>query len=247
MSSLQRAATSFQLLYNVIKSAPQSEGKEGETKVTRTSGHIEFKNVRFKYSSRDKEVLQGLSFEVLPGQTVALVGTSGCGKSTSIGLLTKLYRASEGEILIDGQNIDMLDARSLRQQIGIVQQEPKLFDGTISENIRLGREVGQETVREAANIANASDFIEKLEKGFETRLGPGGVQLSGGQKQRICISRALVTAPSILLLDEATSALDSHNEHIVNVSFSFEFRPRPLSKTFRKPLTKLLSAVPLSS
>ncbi|CAI2324374.1 unnamed protein product [Caenorhabditis sp. 36 PRJEB53466] len=189
MSSLQRAATSFQLLHDVIKSAPKSEGKEGETKVTATSGHIEFRNVRFKYSSRDKDVLQGLSFEVLPGQTVALVGTSGCGKSTSIGLLTKLYRATEGEILIDGQNIDMLDARTLRQQIGIVQQEPKLFDGTIVDNIRLGRQVDDETVQSATDIANASDFIE---------------------------NRALVTSPSILLLDEATSALDAHNEHIVN-------------------------------
>ncbi|EGT38653.1 hypothetical protein CAEBREN_30138 [Caenorhabditis brenneri] len=160
--------------------------------------------------------LGGLSLTVLPGQTIALVGTSGCGKSTSIGLLTKLYRASEGEILIDGQNIDMLDAKCLRQQIGVVQQEPKLFDGTIMENIRLGRNVDRKTIETAAEIANASGFIEKLENGYETRLGPGGVQLSGGQKQRICIARALVTSPSILLLDEATSALDSHNEHIVN-------------------------------
>uniref|UniRef100_A0A1I7UR07 Multidrug resistance protein 1 n=2 Tax=Caenorhabditis tropicalis TaxID=1561998 RepID=A0A1I7UR07_9PELO len=216
MSSLQRAATSFQLLYNTIESAPKSEGKEGEAKVFSIKGNIEFKDVRFKYATRDKEVLQGLSLEVLPGQTIALVGTSGCGKSTSIGLLTKLYRASEGEILIDGQNIDMLDARSLRQHIGVVQQEPKLFDGTIMENIRLGRNVDLNTIETAAEIANASGFIEKLENGYETRLGPGGVQLSGGQKQRICIARALVTSPSILLLDEATSALDSHNEHIVN-------------------------------
>lgn len=216
MSSLQRAATSFQLLYKTIESAPKSEGKEGETKYFSAKGNIEFKNVRFKYATRDKEVLQGLSLQVLPGQTIALVGTSGCGKSTSIGLLTKLYRASEGEILIDGQNIDMLDAKCLRQQIGVVQQEPKLFDGTIMENIRLGRNVDQKTIETAAEIANASGFIEKLENGYETRLGPGGVQLSGGQKQRICIARALVTSPSILLLDEATSALDSHNEHIVN-------------------------------
>lgn len=216
MSSLQRAAASFQLLYNTIESAPKSEGKEGESKVFSARGNIEFKDVRFKYATRDKEVLQGLSLEVLPGQTIALVGTSGCGKSTSIGLLTKLYRASEGEILIDGHNIDMLDAKMLRQQIGVVQQEPKLFDGTIMENIRLGRNVDQHTIETAAEIANASGFIEKLENGYETRLGPGGVQLSGGQKQRICIARALVTSPSILLLDEATSALDSHNEHIVN-------------------------------
>lgn len=216
MSSLQRAATSFQLLYKTIASAPKSEGKEGESKVFSAKGNVEFKNVRFMYATRDKEVLQGLSLEVLPGQTIALVGTSGCGKSTSIGLLTKLYRASEGEILIDGQNIDMLDAKSLRQQIGVVQQEPKLFDGTIMENIKLGRNVDQKTIETAAEIANASSFIEKLENGYETRLGPGGVQLSGGQKQRICIARALVTSPSILLLDEATSALDSHNEVIVN-------------------------------
>ncbi|CAA88940.4 P-GlycoProtein related [Caenorhabditis elegans] len=216
MSSLQQAATSFLLLYKTIESAPKSEGKEGEIKISSTRGNIEFRDVRFKYFTRDNEVLQGLSLQVLPGQTVALVGTSGCGKSTSIGLLTKLYRASEGEILIDGKNIDMLDAKSLRQQIGIVQQEPKLFDGTIMENIKLGRNVDEETIKTAADIANASSFIEKLENGYETRLGPGGVQLSGGQKQRICIARALVTSPSILLLDEATSALDSHNEHIVN-------------------------------
>ncbi|PIC44134.1 hypothetical protein B9Z55_004606 [Caenorhabditis nigoni] len=216
MSSLQRAAASFQLLYKTISSAPKPGEKNGESRTFSPKGHIEFKDVRFKYATRDKEVLQGLSLEVLPGQTIALVGTSGCGKSTSIGLLTKLYRASEGEILIDGHNIDMLDAKVLRQQIGVVQQEPKLFDGTIMENIKLGRNVDQKTIETAAEIANASSFIEKLENGYETRLGPGGVQLSGGQKQRICIARALVTSPSILLLDEATSALDSHNEHIVN-------------------------------
>ncbi|CAI5442420.1 unnamed protein product [Caenorhabditis angaria] len=216
LSSLQQAASSFQLLHDVILSAPLKEGKEGELKIKSTSGHIVFKNVHFKYATRDKKVLQGLSFEVLPGQTVALVGTSGCGKSTSIGLLTKMYRANEGEILLDGQNIDLIDAKSLRQQIGIVEQEPKLFDGTIVENIRLGRDVTNEMIQNATDIANASDFINSLEKGYQTRIGSGSVQLSGGQKQRICISRALVSAPSILLLDEATSALDSHNEHIVN-------------------------------
>ncbi|CAB3407204.1 unnamed protein product [Caenorhabditis bovis] len=218
LTTLQQAAASFTSLQSVIEMTSESDDLKADTKVTNLQGHIVFKNVHFKYPTRDKKILTGLSFEALPGQSIALVGTSGCGKSTSIGLLTKLYRLDQGEITVDGMNVRILDERSLRSKFGIVPQEPKLFEGTIMENIKLGRDVSDDDVVNAAKIANADGFIRKLKDGYETKLGTGGVQLSGGQKQRICISRALVTSPSVLLLDEATSALDSHSEAIVNAA-----------------------------
>ncbi|CAB3405451.1 unnamed protein product [Caenorhabditis bovis] len=218
LTTLQQAAASFALLQDVIQSTTPSDDLKAHTTVTSLKGHIVFRNVHFKYATRDKQILNGLSFEARPGQTIGLVGTSGCGKSTSIGLLTKLYRADQREITVDGMNVNILDERSLRSNLGIVQQEPKLFEGTIMENIKLGREISDEEAMKAARIANADEFIQKLRNGYETKLGTGGVQLSGGQKQRICISRALATSPSVLLLDEATSALDSHSESVVNAA-----------------------------
>ncbi|XP_059614190.1 multidrug resistance protein homolog 49-like [Phlebotomus argentipes] len=205
-------------IYEVInrKSKINPYSKNGKT-VEEFKGNIEFKNVRFHYPSRkDVKILKDVSFQVRKGQTVALVGSSGSGKSTCLQLLQRLYDPTEGSVSIDGVNIKDLNIGFLRSQIGVVGQEPVLFSATIAENIRFGcPEATQEQIEEAARIANCHSFVEKLPQGYETMLGENGAQLSGGQKQRIAIARAMVRNPKILLLDEATSALDTTSERIV--------------------------------
>ncbi|XP_075683423.1 ATP-binding cassette sub-family B member 5-like isoform X1 [Rhinoderma darwinii] len=183
-------------------------------------GDVEFKNVNFCYPSRPNvQVLNGLNLKVKSGQTVALVGQSGCGKSTTVQLLQRLYDPQEGAIMVDGHDIRSLNVRYYRELIGVVSQEPVLFGTSIKENIKYGREnVTEEEIEAAAKEANAFDFIMALPKKFETLVGERGAQLSGGQKQRIAIARALVRNPKILLLDEATSALDTESESIVQAA-----------------------------
>ncbi|XP_012946828.2 ATP-dependent translocase ABCB1 [Aplysia californica] len=186
-------------------------------KLSSISGHIRFRNVHFHYPSRpETKILQGINVEATPGQTIALVGASGCGKSTLVQLLLRFYDPQQGQILIDNKEIRSLNVTWLRQHIGVVSQEPVLFNRTIAENIRYGRDgVSMEEIELACKKANAYDFIMKLPNTYETLVGQRGTQLSGGQKQRIAIARALVRDPKILLLDEATSALDNASESIV--------------------------------
>ncbi|XP_015773938.1 PREDICTED: multidrug resistance protein 1-like [Acropora digitifera] len=183
-------------------------------------GDVAFENIEFVYPSRpDIKILNGLSLTVKSGQTVALVGESGCGKSTVVKLLQRFYDPSNGLVTVDGYDIRSLNLRWLRQHIGIVSQEPVLFDTTIAENIRYGKDgVTQDQIESACKMANAHDFIAKLPQGYNTLVGERGTQLSGGQKQRIAIARALVKDPRILLLDEATSALDTESESIVQAA-----------------------------
>ncbi|XP_021045506.1 multidrug resistance protein 1B isoform X1 [Mus pahari] len=183
-------------------------------------GNLEFKNVHFNYPSRSEvKILKGLNLKVKSGQTVALVGNSGCGKSTTVQLLQRLYDPLEGVVSIDGQDIRTINVRYLREIIGVVSQEPVLFATTIAENIRYGREdVTMDEIKKAVKEANAYDFIMKLPHQFDTLVGERGAQLSGGQKQRIAIARALVRNPKILLLDEATSALDTESEAVVQAA-----------------------------
>lgn len=191
------------------------ENKAG--KKPKITGNVEFKNVKFKYPSRpDIQILNGINFSVEPSKTLALVGSSGCGKSTTIQLIQRFYDTEEGDIFIDGTNIKDINLSWLRQHIGVVSQEPILFACSIRENIRLGRDdVTDAEIEQATRDANAFDFVSKLPKKFDTLVGERGAQLSGGQKQRIAIARALVRKPVILLLDEATSALDTESESIV--------------------------------
>ncbi|KAM5157180.1 ATP-binding cassette sub-family B member 5-like [Mantella aurantiaca] len=183
-------------------------------------GNIEFRNVHFSYPSRmTVQVLKGLNLKVKSGQTVALVGQSGCGKSTTVQLLQRLYDPQDGQILVDGHDIRSLNIRQYRELIGVVSQEPVLFATTIKSNIKYGRlDVTDEEIERAAKEANAYDFIMQLPDKFETLVGERGAQLSGGQKQRIAIARALVRNPKILLLDEATSALDTESESVVQAA-----------------------------
>eukprot|EP00742_Colponemidia_sp_Colp-10_P003632 GILJ01003866.1.p1 GENE.GILJ01003866.1~~GILJ01003866.1.p1 ORF type:complete len:1310 (-),score=238.99 GILJ01003866.1:288-4217(-) len=182
-----------------------------------TAGEVEFKDVQFRYPSRpDTMVLKSMTFRAKAREILALVGHSGCGKSTVVQLLERFYDPEAGSILIDGHDIKTVNVTWLRKHIGMVGQEPVLFETSIYENIRYGNpEATREEIEGAAQLANASDFIYGLEKGFETNVGPRGSQLSGGQKQRVAIARAIVRNPKILLLDEATSALDAESERVV--------------------------------
>ncbi|XP_027395695.1 multidrug resistance protein 1 isoform X2 [Bos indicus x Bos taurus] len=194
-------------------------------------GNLEFRNVHFHYPSRNEvKILKGLNLKVGSGQTVALVGNSGCGKSTTVQLMQRLYDPTEGMVSIDGQDIRTINVRYLREIIGVVSQEPVLFATTIAENIRYGREdVTMDEIQKAVKEANAYDFIMKLPNKFDTLVGERGAQLSGGQKQRIAIAQALVRNPKILLLDEATSALDTESEAVVQAALDKDESVPPVS------------------
>ncbi|TKA23095.1 hypothetical protein B0A50_07412 [Salinomyces thailandicus] len=182
-------------------------------------GHVQLKNVCFSYPGRPATVLDHLSLDIAAGSFVALVGHSGCGKSTVISLASRLYHPTSGSITVDGINLDDLDSYTLRTQLSVVAQEPVLFSGTIRENLLMGlplhEDVSEERIAKACQDANIESLISSLPEGYNTALGNKGVQLSGGQRQRIAIARTLLRNPKILLLDEATSALDSESEHLV--------------------------------
>uniref|UniRef100_A0A8C1WMY6 ATP-binding cassette, sub-family B (MDR/TAP), member 5 n=1 Tax=Cyprinus carpio TaxID=7962 RepID=A0A8C1WMY6_CYPCA len=222
--NLESIATARGAAYEVYKTIDMprpidSSSKEGH-KPDHVKGDIEFKNIHFSYPSRkDVKILQGMNLKVPHGKTIALVGASGCGKSTTIQLLQRFYDPDSGEVTLDGHDIRSLNVCWLRENMGIVSQEPVLFGTTIAENIRYGREdATDEDIERAIKEANAYDFISKLPDKLNTMVGERGAQLSGGQKQRIAIARALIKNPKILLLDEATSALDTQSESIVQAA-----------------------------
>ena len=189
--------------------------EDGGLELTDFKESIEFRNVKFGYEE-SREVLGGINFSVKKGQTVALVGPSGGGKSTTSDLIPRFYDITAGEILIDGHNIKEYNLRSLREAMGIVSQETILFNDSIENNIRLGNDKAtMEEIVKAARIANAHDFITESPEGYQTNIGDRGTKLSGGQRQRLSIARAVLKNPDILILDEATSALDTESEKLV--------------------------------
>ncbi|KAH0821045.1 hypothetical protein GEV33_001746 [Tenebrio molitor] len=202
-------------VFEILDTEPQINlYKNLGTKPKTMRGDISFKNVHFQYPSRpDVKILQGFNLDIKSGETVALVGSSGCGKSTCIQLIQRFYDAVSGSVTIDDNNITKLNLTWLRNKIGVVGQEPALFAATIADNIKYGNvSATQDDIEKAAKKANAHNFIKSLPRGYNTLIGERGAQISGGQKQRIAIARALIREPKILLLDEATSALDTTSE-----------------------------------
>ena len=215
----QEGLTGFERFMEVLEIEPDIVDSKNAIDLKDVKGAIEYCNVGFKYNKTNDYVLKDINLKIKPGEYVALVGTSGAGKTTICSLLPRFYEVSEGKILIDGHNIKDIKLNSLRQNIGIVQQDVYLFAGTILDNIRYGRfDATDEEVIEAAKKANAHDFIMELPDGYNTDCGQRGVKLSGGQKQLLSIARVFLKNPPILIFDEATSALDNESERIVQES-----------------------------
>ena len=215
----QDGITGFERFMEILEIEPDIKDKKDAHNLLDVKGAIEYRHVGFRYNQKSDYVLKDIDLKVAPGEYIALVGSSGAGKTTICSLLPRFYEVSEGDIFIDGQNIKDIKLNSLRQNIGIVQQDVYLFAGTILDNIRYGRfDATDEEVIEAAKKANAHDFIMELPDGYDTDCGQRGVKLSGGQKQRLSIARVFLKNPPILIFDEATSALDNESEHIVQQS-----------------------------
>lgn len=215
----QEGATGFERFMEILEVEPDIKDSKDAIELEDVEGHVEFHQVGFRYNEKTDYVFENINLDVHPGDYIALVGSSGVGKTTICSLLPRFYEVSKGYITIDGKDIRDIKMTSLRQNIGIVQQDVYLFAGTIMDNIRYGKfNASDEEVIEAAKKANAHDFIMELPDGYHTDCGQRGVKLSGGQKQRLSIARVFLKNPPILIFDEATSALDNESEHIVQES-----------------------------
>ncbi len=212
---MQQAATALEKIFALLDTQPHIPENDALPALGEVEGRVAFDNVSFAYRPQHR-TLHNLSFEVNPGEVLALVGPSGSGKTTLITLLARFYDPTEGRILVDGRDIRECNVQSLRRQIGIVMQDNILFSGSIADNIKYGRPgATDEEMLAAARAAHADEFVSKLAQGYNTWLGERGVQLSGGQRQRIAIARVILKDPRILILDEATSALDTESERLV--------------------------------
>ncbi|TQE91845.1 ABC transporter ATP-binding protein [Ureibacillus terrenus] len=210
----------FKRFREMLRQEPEIKDRENAIAVPHLEGNISFKDVSFRYDET-KPVLNNVSFDIKAGQTIAFVGSSGAGKTTICSLIPRFYDVDEGSITIDGIDIRDMTQKSLRQQIGIVQQDVFLFTGTIRENIEYGRlGASFEEIQAAAEKAHLKDFIESLPDGYDTQIGERGLKLSGGQKQRLAIARMFLKNPPILILDEATSALDTETEMMIQNSLN---------------------------
>lgn len=222
MEQFQRGMTGIERFVEVMDADIEIFDKPDAIDLKAVKGQLSFEHVSFRYDGDDSYVLKDVSFQVQPGQSVAFVGPSGGGKTTITNLIQRFYDVESGRILIDGQDIKDIKLKSLRNNIGVVQQDVYLFSGTVFENIEYGRPgASKEDVIKAAKLAGAHDFISQLDKGYDTYVGERGTKLSGGQKQRISIARVFLKNPPILILDEATSALDNENEKIVQESLEY--------------------------
>ena len=215
----QEGITGFERFMDVLEVEPDIQDAAGALPLRHVHGQVEFRNVSFTYKDNQEEVLKKLSLHINAGDYIALVGASGVGKTTLCSLIPRFYEVNAGQICLDGQDIRTITLRSLRENIGIVQQDVYLFAGTIADNIRYGKlDASNGEIIAAAKQANAHDFIMALPEGYETDIGQRGVKLSGGQKQRLSIARVFLKNPPIIIFDEATSALDNASEKAVQES-----------------------------
>lgn len=212
----QRGMTGIERFSELMEAKIDIFDEEGAVPLQDVKGEVTFKNVSFEYPDDHTQVLSGINLTIKPGEKVALVGPSGGGKTTLCSLIPRFYDPTEGEILLDGQNIKNVTLESLRSNIGVVQQDVYLFSGSVYENIAYGKtDATREEVIQAAKMAGAHEFIMELKDGYDTYVGERGVKLSGGQKQRISIARVMVRSPKLVILDEATASLDNESEHLV--------------------------------
>lgn len=215
----QRGMTGIERFYQLMDEPIEIKDEPRARPIENVAGEIVFENVSFSYGEGGEEVLSNISFTIKPGEHIAIVGPSGSGKTTLCNLIPRFYEPTGGRILLDGRDLRSITLESLRSNIGMVQQDVYLFSGTVAENIAYGSpDATIEEIREAARLAGALEFIEKLPNGFDTYVGERGVKLSGGQKQRISIARVFLKDPPVLILDEATSALDNESERLVQLS-----------------------------
>ena len=225
----QEGVTGFDRLVEMLEVQPDIEDAPDATDLSRVRGQIDFKEVSFSYQEGLEHVLKDLSLTVRAGEYVALVGPSGVGKTTLCSLIPRFYDVNEGAVLVDGTDVRDISLRSLRKNIGVVQQDVYLFAGTVADNIRYGKpDATQIEVVQAARKAHAYDFIRALPNGFETDIGQRGVKLSGGQKQRLSIARVFLKNPPVIIFDEATSALDNDSERAVQRSLETLARKRTM-------------------
>jgi len=212
VNMFSRTSASAERIFNILETEPEIKNKDKAIKVDRIKGEVEFKNVSLSYG--DEDILKDVSFHAKPGETVAIMGATGSGKSSLINLIPRYYEATKGQILIDGVDNRDYDLQNLRKQVSIVMQDVFLFSETISNNIAYGQPgLDLEKIKRAAEISSARNFIEDMEAGFEEVIGERGMGLSGGQKQRVSLARAIVEESPILILDDATSAVDMETEH----------------------------------
>lgn len=215
IGALQDRFISLRATFGLLDKEPEIKDAPGARTVRQATGHVVYDSVDFSYSGRT-DTLKNISFEAQPGHVIGIVGPTGAGKSTLVSLLPRFYEPKRGRLLLDGADIRTLTLKSLRAQISLVLQEPLLFSGSIAENIRYGRlEAGMDEIIEAAQAANAHDFITRLPKQYETLLGERGTAISGGERQRIAVARAFLKNAPILVLDEPTSSVDSKTEAVI--------------------------------
>ncbi len=220
IESYPKGIAGFKRLTEELDKKPAIQDKENAIEVDRLEGNIEYKNVSFWYDA-SKKVLDGIDLSIRTGETVAFVGPSGAGKTTICNLLPRFYEVSEGEVTVDGINIQDMTMQSLREQVGVVQQDVYLFPGSIRENVAYGKlDASEEEIQEAVRLAHLEKVVNDMPEGLDTLIGERGVKLSGGQKQRLSIARMFLKNPPILILDEATSALDTETEQVIQESLN---------------------------